>query len=195
MSTASDVGFKSVQRWSDYHWCPRGGSRSSKLGTLSRRARRMFSSEHVGSPLILSLLMTTANSEHQFLLSICKDSKNVKFAGFFVMSLVMMRALYVLEAKEVQNDILQETWAYLLLTFSPHTECLSRFIDTTAGWINLLLLSSSGRACKDSSRRLVCFLTLHLRNLLIMYCQCNRSSISQNYLWHYPLWQAARPRS
>jgi len=27
---------------------------------------------------------------------------------------------------------------------SPHTECLSRFINTTAGWINLLLLSSSG---------------------------------------------------
>lgn len=41
--------------------------------------------------------MTTANSERQFLLSICKDSKNAKFAGFFVMSLAMMQVLYVLE--------------------------------------------------------------------------------------------------
>ena len=34
--------------------------------------------------------------------------------------------------------------AYFSLTFLPYTEWLSRFINMTAGWINPLLLSSSG---------------------------------------------------
>ena len=48
------------------------------------------------------------------------------------------------DEKEAQNDILQETYVYYFLTLSPHNKRLPRFINTTAGWINLLLMSSSG---------------------------------------------------
>ena len=46
--------------------------------------------------------------------------------------------------KEVQNDILQETYMYHFPILSPYNKYLPRFINTTAGWINLLLMSSSG---------------------------------------------------
>ena len=36
------------------------------------------------------------------------------------------------------------------------------------------------QTCKDPSRCLVCFLTLHSRNLLIPYRQCNCASIPRN---------------
>ena len=49
------------------------------------------------------------------------------------------------DEKDVQNDILQETYVVCLpLPFVVCSYRHDRFINTTAGWINLLLLSSSG---------------------------------------------------
>ena len=47
------------------------------------------------------------------------------------------------DEKDVQNDVLQETYVIAVLSISTNMKACS-FIDTTAGWINLLLLSSSG---------------------------------------------------
>lgn len=47
------------------------------------------------------------------------------------------------DEKDVQNDDLQETYVIAVLSISTNMKACS-FINTTAGWINLLLLSSSG---------------------------------------------------
>jgi fatty acid synthase subunit alpha len=46
------------------------------------------------------------------------------------------------EEKDVQKDILQETSVAAVSVILPLT--LHSFINTVAGWVNLLLLSSSG---------------------------------------------------
>lgn len=46
------------------------------------------------------------------------------------------------EEKDVQKDILQETSVAAVSVILPLT--LRSFINTVAGWVNLLLLSSSG---------------------------------------------------